>query len=282
MIAIEIPHKKKYLYMPEELAECDGQQFRDFAKLLFWAKEGKLSFRDMKIWAVYKLLNLKRSKKQNPEKLANIIQLSSYINRFFEMDEEQNIVNIKLDFTKNHNPVYRLFWKYYGPEDNFADVTFAQYCDGLDEYLYYSNTGDIKALRMLFCIFHLRKGETYSYKKARLRSQHTLKFVDIRYLYGFYLFFSSMQTYVLGGEIDVMGNTIDLSIIYKSDDKFESEIPGTGLRNTISDLAESQVFGPYNSVRETNMWLVLVRLYELKKKELDEKARTKNNDSTRA
>lgn len=284
MISIEIPQKKKFLYMPENLAECDSRQFADLAKIIWMAKEKKISFRDMKIAAVYALLGLKRSKKVSAETTENVNRLSIFVENFFEKDDDGNLVEIKLDFQNNHFPKFWLFGNFYGPEDGFKYVTFGQYVDGLDEYIYYTNTGDLEALRMLFAIFYMKKGEKYDYKVSRKRAKSIFKYVDIRHLYGFYLFFSSIQTYVLGGEINVMGNPIDLSLIYTKTGKenFVSNIPGTGMRSIISELAESQVFGPYREVEKTNMWVVLVRLYELKKKELDEQERSKNNETNRA
>lgn len=284
MITIEVPGVRKFFYMPENLSECDPKQYADLAKLIWMTREKEILYEDMRALAVYPLLGLKRSKKESPEMLENIFRISCFLDGFFNQDENGVFTDIKLDFIKNHLPVYKMFGKYYGPEDGFNDVTFGQYLDGLEEYIYYTNTGDLMSLRILFSIFYLKKNEKYSYKNAKKKAKGIFRFVDIRHLYGFYLFFSSMQSYVLGGEINVMGNDIDLSIIYKAVDKnnFESSIPGTGMRSVISELAESQVFGPYQGVEETNMWRVLVRLYELKKKEIDESEKSKNYDSTRA
>lgn len=69
----------------------------------------------------------------------------------------------------------------------------------------------------------------------------------------------------------VMGNEIDLNIIYQeTEHNMESNIPGLGWVSTLFDIAESGVFGNYEQVRATNMWSVLLRLYELKKRRLDE------------
>lgn len=93
-----------------------------------------------------------------------------------------------------------------------------------------------------------------------------------------------MQQYIIGGQITIMGNEIDLSIIYQElpeHQQEKSEIPGIGMYSVLYDLAESGVFGNYEGVRQTNMWMVLVRLYELKKKEIDQINREKKNESKR-
>ncbi|MBD8081131.1 hypothetical protein [Chryseobacterium caseinilyticum] len=283
MIHLEIVEKNKFLYMPENLGECDNDQYANMAKLIWMAKEQKISRFQLRDLGVYSLLRLRKKNKDWDEKSENLYRFSLIVDNFFEFDEEDNFLNVKLDYIKNHLPNYKLFRKYYGPEDGFNDVNFGQYMDGLEEYIYYTNTGDLNSLRMLFSIFYLPAGEKYNFRTSKKRSLGLFRFVDIRHLYGFYLFFASMQTYVLSGVINVMGNDIDLSLIFESDPnpKFTSDIVGTGMRSVLSELAESQVFGPYAGVEETNMWRVLSRLYELKKKDLDEEKRNKN-DTPRA
>lgn len=281
MIHLEVVAKKMFLYMPENLGECDNDQYADMAKLIWMAKEQKISRFQLRDLGVYALLRLKKNGKNWDEKSENTYRFSLIVDNFFEFDQDDNLLEVKLDYTHNHLPVYKLFKKYYGPEDGFNDVTFGQYMDGLEEYIYYTNTGDLNSLRMLFSIFYLPKGETYNFRTSKKRALGIFRFVDVRHLYGFYLFFASMQTYVLGGVINVMGNDIDLSLIFEETSKFKSDIAGTGMRSVLSELAESQVFGPYSGVEQTNMWRVLSRLYELKKKELDEEKKNKN-DANRA
>lgn len=287
MIAIDIPAVKRTFYFPENLAECDGEQFADMSKLVYMFSSGQINYFDFRILAVYALLRLKTPKKipkvisEDDPKWQNIFRLSQLVDYFFERKENPDgeKLEIKLDFIKNHYPEHKMFGTYMGPSDGFQNVNFGQYVDGLEEYIYFSQSGDLEALRLLFCIFYLPEGEKYSLEMAKKRAKGILAQTDIRHLYGFYLFFTSMQQYILGGSLAVMGNEIDLSIIYQEaaeQKKAKSSIPGIGLHSVLFDLAESGVFGNYEGVRDTNMWTILLRLYELKKKEIDQLNREKN------
>lgn len=294
MIFIDIPEAKKTLYMPEALDECDNRQYNDIAKLLYWFHCGDINLFEFKQNAVPILLGLKplkrtyKSENDIPDedlaKYENVFRLSEFLDNFFEEEENeggQKLLRVKQYFTKNFLPTYKLFRKYIGPEDGFTDVTFGQYLDGLEEFIYFSNSGDLQSLRTLFAIFYLRKGETYSYKLAKKRAESWFKYVDIRHLYGFYMFFSAMQLYFQSGQIEVMGNPIDLSIIYQEiEPGKKSNIQGIGMHSVLNDLAESGVFGAADSVRNTNLWTVLLRLYELKKKQIDELSTNSTNNES--
>lgn len=281
MITLQFPDKNKTIYFPENLAECDEQQYADMSKLLYLLKINEISYFDFRILAVYALMNMKIPKtipaalSEGSLKWENLFRLSELVESFFERKEtsEGDTIEIKFGYLENQYKVHRFLRKYYGPEDGFRNVTFGEYIDGLEEYIYFTETGEIESLRLLFSIFYRVKGEVYNIEKSRKRANGIFKYTDIRHLYGFYLFFTSMQHYILSGQLSVMGSEIDLSIIYQDsseEKKVKSDIPGIGMHSILHDLAESGVFGNYNEVRQTNMWTILIRLYELKKRRLDE------------
>ena len=293
MIPIDIPEAKKSFYFPENLAECDAKQYADMAKLLYMFRSGEINYFEFRTLAVYALMGMKlerkkiKSEKDIPEKdlpkWENIFRLSELVDSFFEKNETDEGVRleVKTFYVQNHNPEFhwisnKIPKKFIGPEDAFTNVSFGQYVDALEEYIYHSQTGDLQSLRNLFAIFYLLPNEVYNEDVSKKRAKTDFRLVDIRFLYGMFLFFESMQKYILSGEVLIMGNTIDLSLIYQSTgDEKPSDIPGLGMHSIVHDIAESGVFGSTNEVRETKMWKVLLRLYELKKKALDEKANEK-------
>jgi hypothetical protein len=249
---------------------------------------GQIDYVQFRVLAVYSLLGLKWNRKtySTPDfiptnelpKWENIFRLSEFIDNFFEKKTDENsneIFSVKQHFIHNHSPFYRLFKKYYGPESAFENVLFGQYLDGLEEFIYYSQTGSVQALRNLFAIFYLSKNEKYNRKNSLKRAKNIFKYVDIRHLYGFYVFFSSMQNYIMSGNVVIMGQEIDLQIIFAEVEKenIKSTIPSIGWVSTAQDIAESGVFGTYENVRNTEMRAVLLRLYELKKRAFDDKAK---------
>ncbi|MFC4688655.1 hypothetical protein ACFO4P_17065 [Epilithonimonas pallida] len=292
MITVEVPEAKHYFYVPESMAECDGDQYLRICKLLYWLNFGVISYERFKDMAVYALLGLKFKKEniktegfipsEDLPKWENVFRISELLDSFFDckVDEQGNKdYTVRQDFIHNHNPVYRLFRKYYGPEEGFTNVKFGQYLDGLEELIDFRDTGEIQSLRNLFAIFYLPKGEIYNKRKSLQRAKRMFRFVDIRHLYGMFVFFSSFQNYMMSGEITVMGQTIDLEIIFKDvePEKSKSSIPGLGWITTAQDLAESGVFGAFESVRNTELWPVVLRLYDLKKRAFDDKKREEEN-----
>lgn len=288
MVILDFPDIKKTLFLPENLSECDRRQYADISKLIYCLNSKEINYFEFRILALYALLNLEKPKSipktidENDIKWQQVFLLSEKIDSFFNKTETPEGVKIetKLGYFNNPLPHIKMFNTYFGPKDGFEDVMFGQYVDGLEEYIYFSQTGDVEALRTLFSIFYLGRNENYQLKNAKKKANEIFRHIDIRYLYGFYLYFTSMQEYILGGELMVMGKSIDLSIIYQeTGEEKKSDIPGIGMHSVLHDIAESGVFGSYNGVRETNMWQILLRLYELKKKNLDDLKTQKKNES---
>lgn len=262
--------------MPEHLGECDSQQYAHMAKLIWMFQTGEISYEEFRSLAVYSLLNLKPSGKKDSEIHEKVFILGELVDSFFEQTEKEGKTELKIlqFYVNNHLPKIKagFFQTFYGPEDVFEDVEFGQYVDGLEEFINFSQTGDKNYLCKLFAIFYLPKGEEYDSKKSRIRAKSIFRITDIRHLYGFYLYFSAMQLFIMSGEIYVQGQSIDLSIIYEpTGEESKSNIPGIGMFGLLNDLAESGVFGPYHEIRRANFWAVQKRLYQIQKKQLDEK-----------
>ena len=134
----------------------------------------------------------------------------------------------------------------------------------------------------LFAIFYLRKGEVYDVARSKKRAKGFFKHIDIRHLYGFYLTFAAIQLWITSGEIYLGGNLIDMGIIYQDagNGTAKSSIPGIGMKGVVFDIAESHVFGSYQETRKDMLWNILPRLYQLRKKTLDEQNSQKNDTST--
>lgn len=289
MYYIEIPEKKETLYFPENLGECDARQYGDMAKLMYWLFMGEITYSDFKTMAVYSLLNMKHHKKNVSNEKINeeVYRLSELVGNFFteRKTEEGNIQLLPNQFyIHNHLPVIRFFGKFYGPEEAFENVLLGQYQDGLEEYINFSQTGDLQYLINLFAIFYLRKGEVYDAAKSKKRAKGFLKHIDIRHLYGFYLTFAAMQLWITSGEIYIGGNLVDMGIIYQDagEGTAKSSIPGIGMKGVVYDIAESHVFGNYQQTRKELLWDILPRLYQLRKKTLDEQSKEKQNDTSTA
>jgi len=289
MILLEIPETKRKIYLPENLAECDGNQYADASHLIFKFQQGTLSYEDFRINMLYKLLNLKKGNRklsddQKEAKNSTIYQLSEQIDSFFEKDDEDQMV-IKQYYIHNHTPkIHDSFYRWYGPADEFNDISFGQYVDALNVYSLLEQKSTPELLFSLMAIFYHKKGQKYDPKKVETNAAH-FRHVHFGRVYGFFLLFASFQKYLFSAKVYYQGNELDLSILFEKEKETdnntaESKIPGIGMLSIAHQLAESQVYGPIQEVRKTDFWEIILRLYDIRKRDLDHQSDIKKQEET--
>lgn len=282
MHIIEVPDRNIKKYLPTELSECDTRQYIEMSALIFYFQVGDISYVDFRIHALYKLLEMKAVKKgnQDDEKYSKIYSYSQFIDSFFEISDDKEKV-IKQYYI--HNPIpdfLGMLTKYYGPADDFEDVTFGEYVDGLEAFVNFNQTGEMVYLYNLLAIFYRTKPLTrkkrlpYNPDEVAIRSKKFLS-QPIGIVYGFYLYFASFQKYLTTATLHVQGNEIDLSILFDSSNSSKSNIPGLGMKGVLLNISESGVYGDNNGARNTPLWEVLVRMYDITKRDLDQAAANK-------
>ena len=283
MHTIEFPHNNKRLYMPSHLGECDNNQFAHMCYLMFQYQNKEITLQQFKYNAVYQLLNLepinksKLNKIEAEKKEANILLLSEELESFFSTNED-NQIYIKQEFTKNPMPYIPLLkGKLKGPKDNFEDMTFGQYLDALDIFGNFVKEPETELIYDL-CATLYQKGV---YNKDDVpKIKKTLKNNFFGYVYGAYIIFTTFQHTINNSLIMVEGNLCDLSILYKKSEgqKKYTNLPNLGMKSVAFTLAESGVFGDYNEVRNSPLWEILARLYDMRVRDLEEEARQKEQE----
>lgn len=285
MIPVYFPDIDYKVNFPEKLGECSQREYVDMCRLIYLHQAGKITMDQFESLAVYSLLNVKRSSKPIKENdrqgiFENVAFLSQYVTNFFDIQEQEGKkqVTIKQDYI--HNPIptfnYRGI-KFKGPADDFDDVLFGQYVDGLSYFLDYEKHKDFNTLVKLAETFYRPK-----YKLAAKLPGLGLNQLDVGILNGFYLYFASFQKYITSAVIEYSGVEIDFSIIFSgSDAPGNSKIPGLGMKSLLFSISESGVFGNAQEVRKTPLWEVLLRLYDIRKRALDMEAETKKNKSSK-
>jgi hypothetical protein len=293
MHIVEIPDKNIKIYVPEHLGECDAEQYINMCNLIFRELTKQINFEELKVHGIYYLMNMKASKKVDNEtdliKFSNVTQLAELVESFFEAGEEENQKVIKQYYI--NNPIYKIrgaITNYYGPTDEFNNVKFGEYVDALSHFADFHATRETKYLFMLMATFYREKKilstnvEDFT-KDIRIKYNaervselaKAFEIQDIGVIYGFYLLFASFQKYLTSAKLYIEGKEIDLSILF-DDSKFtESEVPGIGMKSTLYTVAESGIFGTLKEVRETPLWEILVRLYDIRKRDLDVIANSK-------
>jgi hypothetical protein len=282
MNLIEFENGRK-AYLPETLGECTRAQARDVSRCLWNYNVSDTSYEELLSSMLLVLLDVKVTA-VDQEILENIAQLSQLCRSFFE--EVDGKLSPILDFQENP-----FLWlrpglsKYVGPKDLFDNITWGQYVDALDAFAEFNGSHNAHDLQLLVASL-FREKSLLSRKLSPYipndRKKHLKGFerLDYGYLYGFWLYFGSFQKYLSTSKIYREDKELDLSIIFKESsslDGFKSDIPGLGMLSLTFALAESGEFGDRDKVNDTPMWDVIIRMYDMKKRELDDIARNKKN-----
>jgi hypothetical protein len=297
MHLIELPDAKIKRYFPSDLSECDSEQYMDMCELVFRFQNQEINYDEFKVQAVYKLMGMKPSKPTDDDenKFANIYQIAELINDFFEEDE-QGMKVIKQYYIHNPVPQFKPLWKtYYGPTDSFMNMTFGEYTDGLRMFHDFHASGDMHILTLLTALFY-RPKKRFHFIKKRLdnydgdirvtyNSNHlearakALKYAPIGFVYGFYLLFASFQKSLVEMQLNWGGQELDLSILFETS-KEEKDNPvalaGIGMDSIAFMMAESGAFGNYKELRTTNFWEIIVRMYDLRRADLERQKQEAN------
>jgi hypothetical protein len=291
MHIVEIPEANLKRYIPSDLSECDQSQYIAMCELIFHFQNQEINYDEFRTHAAYKLMNMKTSKLQainQEEKFVNIYQISELIDSFF--DDEKGLKTIKQYYIHNPVPSFKPIWnRFYGPSDSFMNMTFGEYRDGLRLFHDFHATGDMNILTLLTALFYRPKKsfhwvkknltnyngdirESYNSNTLETRSKG-FKTAPLGFIYGFYLFFASFQKYLIDAKIMWGGQEIDFSILFESsntDDEIQSgTTPGIGMDSIAFSMAESGTFGNINEVDNTNFWQIMVRMYDLRRTDLE-------------
>jgi hypothetical protein len=295
MHSIEIYETGKKLFIPEDLSECDPRQYIEMSELILLYQSGLIDYDMLLIQSVYKLLNMvpvnSKLHEDQENKMDNISNIAQLINSFFEGEETKTI---KQEYVHNPVPSYRpILTKYYGPTEMFMNVTFDEYRDGLRLFYQFNADHDISNLYDLCAIFYRPKKRFHFIKKlspsydgdirepynsfsVEKRAEKFKKY-PIGFVYGFYLFFASFQKFISTARIPWAGKEIDLSIVFESDgDEKNPQHPGIGMDSLFFSMAESQVFGDTEKLGKRKLWDILIRMYDMRVKDLELKQQQEN------
>jgi hypothetical protein len=289
ILPIQIPELNKWLYLPLCLEKMDQRQYIAFFSLVYRMETKEIDYYEFATLAVYELLELKKGDRKLPEEeleeaLSNIAMLSEYIAAYFNRND--NVISLKLEYTRNYIDCVTLPFnkKYYGPSQWFRDVDFGEYEDGLNRFLQYNETPCRELLQELMATFYREKrnDKRFGYLSSEIDSA-ALSFsqVPIGTLYGFYYNFAMFHTYFSGSQVYYNGQIIDLSILFTNqpldeESGYESPYPSLGIKSTGIEIAKTGILGNLEQVRSTKLWEVALLLYDMRKKDLDERGRQKN------
>lgn len=286
-IKLQNPDAEKYI--PSTLSECDAQQYLDMCELILKFQTGLISYENLRVLAIYKLLNMvpKNNISEEQEELKNleIYNLSEMIDSFFEIKEDNQKVIIQ-DYIHNPIPTIQPLWKkYYGISNQFQNITFGEYTDALRLFYQFNATGDFEILYALAAIFYRRKKafhfiikhfnnyngdvrKSYNSNNVDKRAK-IFKYAPIGFIYGVYLLFASFQKFISSAQVPWGGKVLNLSILFDGPtDNEQEENASIGMDSIMFTMAESGAFGDLQKVQKTNLWQILIRMYDIRVRDL--------------
>ncbi len=292
MHTIEIPEAKIKRHIPSELSECTPAEYIEMCALIFRFLCGEITYEELRYHAVYKLMNMKPVDdailpEDEETKLTNIYRLSELIDGFFDIDAENQKV-IKQNFIHNPVPAFKPRLRtYHGPSDLFMNVGFGEYSDALRLFYEFNSCGDTELLYHIAAILYRPKKQFHFIKKRMtsydgdLRQEYNpnliearvkaLKYAPYGFVYGVYLFFASFQKFISSAEVPWGGKKLDFSILFTPDENADIVDIGKddiGMDAVMFSMAESGVFGNRKELDKTNVWMILVRMYDIRVKDL--------------
>lgn len=287
MHSLEIPAIGYTKEIPSNITELSPGQYPDFVELFLMLTHEKITYPEFRIRLLGLLVDFKKPfRKLNPEQkelvhseIYRFSELMDSFVRFVEVEGKQK-AQINLGLVKNLVPEIKTRSRtLFGPADALTDISFFEYIDAHNHFSEFLSTANEDSLDRLIAVLY--RPEIQNYRKARQREdfdgQRRVKYnpgsadarsVEIAVLpytlkFGIFLFFHGCEDFLRDGEIALGDTKIKLSVLYDSPEITDSD--GTGLVGVLYTLAESQVFGNAQQTADTNLYDVMVRLYQLMK-----------------
>jgi len=280
-LTLELKQLDRTIYMPLNLHSCNQREYILMCELIYRLENGAIDYDDFKRYAVYGLLNLKKgNRKISPYELDDALStigfIAEYVCNFFYQKDGKNL--IKVHYAKS-NIAYidPELVKMYAPGQYFVNMTWKEYGEALNVFFEYNRTKDNKMLvRLAAILYQEHQGSRrmkYDVESIEKRMKK-MRYVGIGILYGVYYNFAGFHTYFSSSSVSWEGKIIDMSIIFSEQEgevknEFESTFPSLGLKSISYQLAESGVFGNDKELGESNLWEVALRLYDVRKRDLD-------------
>jgi hypothetical protein len=230
-----------------------------------------------------------------------IVRLSELMDCFIEEYQKQGkpIKAFKLKSTRNFLP---MIMGYYGPGDCFSNLTYCEYRTAREHFRAFSESAREEDLNLLVAVLYrppvsllavrrmLRSwdGENrvpFSSKYNPLmlkRRAGRLAQVPYPWRYAVFLYFASCEDYLKTGKPVIDGVELDFSQLYSEKQEGETNKANVGMVGLLFSLAETGVFGTIEQTDNTNLWDIMVRVYQvvMQMREVEEKWKNKRSGTS--
>jgi hypothetical protein len=289
MHQIDISGYKKLQYA-SCIEELSADEFEFMFRLYLMQQQGEIDIDYFRFMLTVKLLGIKKTVKyytMSPENRElvndNINRLVETIDSFYEHAEEDGklVKKLNLKWIKQMLPS---IGKLIGPADALTNCTIYEYKEALSHYSQYVATNYEIHLNHLIATLYRPTVRFYTVRKwfgqilSDPRQPFNAKSNPIKITerankinalpkhlkLAVLLWFGNCVDFIATGRPTIDGIEMDFSILFSKKTDSDNTPAGIGLTGVIYSLAESSVFGNAEQTGNTNLYDVLVRLYQLK------------------
>ena len=285
MHTLEIPEINYKAQYPSCLSEMNRWQYLKFIQLYLLLEADKITWQEFRIRLLSYFITIVRTTEiLTPEEIelihGEIFRISETLDSFCITKTEQNKEHLELDLSNTRNLLPKV-GKLHGPADALTDLSFFEYIEAHHAFLACSAdaTGSIPVenIDRLIAILYRPKRRFLFFKKlsplwnGQSREKYNEHTVEGRMLkvsrlplevkIGILIWYRACEEFLQTGVIGIGLSQIDFSLLYQETDKAEQN--DTGLIGVLYTLAESGVFGSVKQTAESNLYDVIVRIYQL-------------------
>jgi len=279
----------KTVHYASGIEELSRDEFIYFMQLYFQQQSGLITIDDFRRLLAFKLLRIKKTAKYFTMSDADRMIVHDHINRivktldsFYEYaDNNGSLVQILvMSWIQQMLPA---IGKLVGPDHALTNCTIFEYKEAFTQMNEYRKTRNDENLNRLIAILYRPRKKFYRirnrFSAQRLNERieftektnpailerriETVKRIPSHIKLAIFLWFENCVEYIVTGHPTIDGIELDFSVLF-SKNTDETGPSGIGLTGIIYSLAESSVFGTADQTSNTNLYDVLVRLYQLK------------------
>jgi len=286
MHTLEIPRKKgksDFIEFPSNWDEMTEKQFLKIMELVVMFENGEIDYNDFRLQSTMILIGIMktegaRSKADQEEIECNLVILSEYTDYIIVLEKNkkgQMEAKLKFDSLKQFIPEINGF---VGPQQLLANLNWNQLVYASAQYKTYIQTKDAKALDRFVASLYLPKDSKFEVLTVDDRAKE-LSGIPFHHKYYVFLFFRNCLNHIQNSRVNMNGEMVDLSILFK-DDKKKSKADGLGLVGLQMGVAESNVFGDMEKVGEQNIFDIYAYMYKNKHAFIEMEKERKRQDKS--
>ena len=298
MHQIEIPSKNVVIKFPSEIDEMTNQQFVRYLFYVLQYIDGNIDEQKFKYSLTILLLEIRRgflhpfmSDDRIKEAEANLVRISELMSGFIEDEPQTGRREFKLKSHRNFVPRIR---NYHGPRNGFENLTYCEYRVARGYFKAYAQDNNESDLNHLVAVLYRPAKFMWFFRKnlkscdgeirVPFNSKSNPLFLNRRVKriakvpfhirYSVFIYFSACEDFLKTGRPMVDGNEIDLSKLYTTEGEGTGKAD-VGLVGLLFSLAETGVFGSIDQTDNTNLWDIMIRLYQvcMQMQEIEDKNR---------